>query len=136
MDDCIFCKIVKGEIPCYKIYEDDRVLVFLDIRPLSKGHTLVLPKEHFKNILDISEGLYEYMSKIVKKVSQVIQDRYNPEGILINQNNGQRAGQEVPHIHVHIKPIYMDTKVFDEADHRKEFSQDEMNRIKEELSFN
>ncbi|MBP6976081.1 HIT family protein [Candidatus Dojkabacteria bacterium] len=135
MDDCIFCKIVKGDIPCYKIYEDKKVIAFLDIKPLSKGHTLLLPKQHFENILDIPEDLYQYMSKIVKKVSQVIQDKYSPEGILINQNNGKRAGQEVPHIHVHIKPIYVDTTVFDEADHRKEFSQEQMNKVQEELSF-
>ncbi len=76
------------------------------------------------------------MSKIVKKVSKVIQDKYNPEGILINQNNGKRAGQEIPHIHIHIKPIYSDTKVFDEEGFRKTFSKEEMNKLKEELAFN
>ncbi len=136
MDDCIFCKIVKGEVPCYKTYEDEKVFVILDINPLSKGHTLVLPRQHFENILDIPEDLYEYMSKIAKRVSQVIQDRYNPEGILINQNNGKRAGQEIPHIHIHIKPIYADTVVLSEVDYRKELPKDEMLKIQSELSFN
>jgi len=135
MDDCIFCKIVKGEIPSYKIYEDEKVLAFLDIRPLSKGHTLVLPKEHYENILDIPEELYEYISKIVKRVSKVIQDRYSPEGILINQNNGKRAGQEVPHMHIHIKPIYEDTKVLSEMDYRKEFSKEDMLKFQKELTI-
>ncbi len=135
MDDCIFCKIVKGEIPCYKIYEDDKVLAFLDINPLSKGHTLVLPKEHFKNILDIPVELYEYISKIVKRVAINIQEKYIPEGILINQNNGKKAGQEVPHFHIHIKPIYSDTTVLSEANHRKEFPREEMLKIQKELTF-
>ena len=135
MDDCIFCKIVKGEIPSYKIYEDEKVLAFLDIRPLSKGHTLVLPKEHYENILDIPEELYEYISKIVKRVSKVIQDRYSPEGILINQNNGKRAGQEVPHMHIHIKPIYENTKVLSEMDYRKEFSKEDMLKFQKELTI-
>ncbi len=136
MDDCIFCKIVKGEIPCYKIYEDDKVISFLDIKPLSKGHALVLCKQHYENIFDIPLDTYEYMSGIVKKISMKLQEQYNPDGILINQNNGKRAGQEVPHMHVHIKPIYKDTKVFSEANHRKEFSKDEMLKIQEELTIN
>jgi len=135
MDDCIFCKIVKGDIPCYKIYEDEKVISFLDINPLSKGHALVLCKDHYENIFDIPEDLYEYMSKIVKRISLKLKERYNPEGILINQNNGQRAGQEVPHMHIHIKPIYADTKVFSEANHRKEFSKDEMLKIQNELTI-
>ncbi len=135
MDDCIFCKIVKGEIPCYKIYEDDKVISFLDIKPLSKGHALVLCKEHYENILDIPQDTYEYMCGVVKRVSLMLKEKYNPEGILINQNNGKRAGQEVCHMHIHIKPIYKDTKVFSEANHRKEFSREEMLKIQEELTF-
>ena len=135
MDDCIFCKIIKGDIPSYKIYEDEKVLAFLDIKPLSKGHTLVLPKKHYENILDIPEELYEYMSKIVKRVSLKIKQTYTPEGILINQNNGKRAGQEVPHIHIHIKPIYEDTKVLSEMDYRKEFSKEDMLMFEKELTI-
>lgn len=136
MDDCIFCKIVKGEIPCYKIYEDDKVISFLDIKPLSKGHALVLCKQHYENIFDIPLDTYEYMSGIVKKISMKLKEQYNPDGILINQNNGKRAGQEVPHMHIHIKPIYKDTKVFSEANHRKEFSKEEMLKFQEELTIN
>lgn len=134
MDDCIFCKIIKGEIPSYKIYEDDHILSFLDINPLSKGHTVVIPKEHYENILDIPEELYLEMSKVVKKISQLLNDKYHPEGILINQNNGKRAGQEIFHIHTHIKPIYDDTKVFSEADYRMKLSKEEMELLTEELS--
>ncbi len=135
MDDCIFCKIVKGDIPAYKVYEDERVYVFLDINPLSKGHTLVLPKEHYVNILDVPTDLYGYMNEVVKKVAQKIQDEYEPEGILINQNNGRKAGQEIDHIHIHVKPIYDDTKVFREGNHRKQLSEDEMKEIQEDLNI-
>ena len=133
MDDCIFCKIIKGDIPSYKIYENEHILSFLDINPLSKGHTIVIPKEHYENILDIPEELYLEMSRAVRKISQVLNDKYHPEGILINQNNGKRAGQEIPHIHIHIKPIYDDTKVFSEADYRMKLSKEEMELLTEEL---
>ncbi|NMC08786.1 HIT domain-containing protein, partial [Candidatus Microgenomates bacterium] len=67
MDDCIFCKIVKGDIPCYKVYEDEEVIAFLDIKPLSKGHVLVLPKKHFENIYDIPEDLLCKINVVAKK---------------------------------------------------------------------
>lgn len=135
MDDCIFCKIVRGEIPSYKIYEDDKVIAFLDINPLSKGHTLVLPKQHYVNILDMPEDLYCYIAKIVKRVSMILDEKYKPEGIIINQNNGNRAGQEVLHAHIHIKPVYKDTKILSEIGLRKSFSKEEMEKSVKELSF-
>jgi len=135
MEDCIFCKIVKGEIPSYKVYEDDKVFAFLDINPLSEGHTLVLPKEHYVNVLDVPEDIYAHMSKVVKRMAGKIQGEYKPEGILINQNNGRRAGQEIDHIHVHIKPIYEDTKVFRETNHRKKFEDEKMKKIQKELTL-
>jgi len=135
MDDCIFCKIVKGEIPAYKVYEDEKVYAFLDINPLSKGHTLVLPKKHYVNILDTPKELYGYMNEVVKKIAQKIQDEYEPEGILINQNNGRRAGQEIGHVHIHIKPIYKDTKVVGERSHRKQLPEEEMKKIQQDLTL-
>jgi histidine triad (HIT) family protein len=135
MDDCIFCKIAKGEIPSYKIYEDEKVIVFLDINPLSKGHSIVIPKEHYVNILDLPEELYLHMSKIVKKISQHLNDMYKPEGILINQNNGKRAGQEILHAHIHIKPIYEDTQTLSEVGLRKSFTKEDMEKYVKELSL-
>jgi histidine triad (HIT) family protein len=135
MSDCIFCKIVKGEIPAYRVYEDERVYAFLDINPLSKGHTLVLSKEHYVNVLDTPKELYGYMSEIVKKIAQKIEDEYKPEGILINQNNGRKAGQEIDHVHIHIKPIYEDTKVFREGKHRKQLPEEEMKKIQQDLTI-
>lgn len=133
MDDCIFCKIVKGEIPCYKIYENEEVLVFLDINPLSKGHVLVLPKEHYKDIQDIPEELLCSVNRVAKKIVKRIQEKYSPEGFIITQNNGQRAGQTIHHYHLHIKPIYEDTLTPDETNHRTEFTKEEMVLIAKEL---
>lgn len=133
MEDCIFCKIIKGEIPSYKIYEDENIYAFLDIKPLSKGHTLVLPKKHFKDILELPEELLLEVNKICKRIVSRIQTKYSPLGFLINQNNGERAGQTIPHYHLHIKPVYMDTVTPNEASHRQEFSKEEMNRIVNDL---
>ncbi len=135
MKDCVFCKIVSGEIPSFKVYEDDTVFAFLDINPLSKGHVLVLSKEHYENILEVPEEIYAHMAKIVKRISDKIQAVYKPEGILVNQNNGKRAGQEIMHIHIHVKPIYKDTTVFSEENHRKKFDNQKMKEIQKELAI-
>jgi diadenosine tetraphosphate (Ap4A) HIT family hydrolase len=85
--------------------------------------------------LDVPEDIYAHMSKVVKRMAGKIQGEYKPEGILINQNNGRRAGQEIDHIHVHIKPIYEDTKVFRETNHRKKFEDEKMKKIQKELTI-
>ena len=126
MDDCIFCKIVKGDIPIYKIYENEKVLAFLDIKPLSKGHTLVLTKEHYENIHDIPESLLCEVSKVVKMVANNIDEKLHPEGIIIRQNNKESAGQTIMHYHVHVKPIYEDTPRVTEAPYRKALSEEDM----------
>lgn len=111
MNDCIFCKIVKGEIHSYKIYEDDYVYAFLDINPVSRGHTLVVPKEHYADILEIPEDLLSKVNIVVKKLSSMIKERLECDGINILQNNGSCAGQTVLHYHVHIQPVYVDSKI-------------------------
>lgn len=133
MDDCIFCRIIKGEIPSYKVYEDENVYAFLDIQPLSKGHTLVLPKQHYKDIQDIPEELLCEVSKVSKRLVRRIQEKYSPLGFVINQNNGESAGQTIHHYHLHIKPVYEDTVIPDETDHRKELSKEEMNDVVKDL---
>lgn len=103
--DCIFCKIVNGDIPSYTIYEDDYVKCFLDINPISMGHTLIIPKKHFLDINDIDE---EYLLKIMmasKKIVSILNENFNPDGIKIVQNNGNL--QEVKHYHVHVIPNYI-----------------------------
>ncbi len=125
MEDCIFCKIVNGEIPSYKIYDRDDIIVMLDINPLSRGHVLVLPKQHYRDIHEIPEELVIKMASVVKEMSERIKERLNPEGIIIMQNNGKRAGQSVFHFHIHIKPVYSDTPVPQEEHLRKKITKDE-----------
>ncbi len=103
-EDCIFCKIIDGKIPCYKVYEDGDVIAFLDANPVSKGHTLVVPKEHVDDIHN-SEHM-EYMWRPLVKVSNAVRDAFGAEGVNIAQNNGEKAGQEVFHLHFHVTPIY------------------------------
>jgi len=103
-DDCIFCKIVEGEVPSHTVYEDENVMAFLDTNPVSKGHTLVIPKEHVDDIHG-AEGM-EYMWDAIVDVSNAVKDAFGAEGVNIAQNNGAKAGQEVFHLHFHITPIY------------------------------
>ncbi len=102
--DCIFCKIIAGEIPCYKVYEDDDVLAFLDVAPVNYGHILVLPKKHFINMEDIPEQELCAVIKIVKKVGQAIKQGLSVPGYNVQVNNDPVAGQVVPHIHFHVIP--------------------------------
>ena len=101
--DCIFCKIIKGEIPCYKVYEDEDTLAFLDIQPVNPGHTLVVPKQHFQNLEAIPEDLLAKVMVTVKKVAKTIKDNIAPS-YNIQENNDPIAGQVIPHIHWHIIP--------------------------------
>ena len=133
MGDCIFCKILKGDISCYKTYEDENVIAFLDILPLSKGHTLVLPKKHFRDILEISDEELCATMKALKRVTKHIQKVYKPEGIIVSQNNGKKAGQAVFHIHFHIKPVYNSTTIVSEVNLRREYSKEEMENIVKDL---
>ncbi len=103
MEDCIFCKIVKGEIPSYKIYEDDGVLAFLDIMPFEKGHTLIIPKEHYRDIEDIPEELFLKINKVAQKIAKHFIEKLNC-GINIITNNRQIAGQEIFHFHLQVIP--------------------------------
>ncbi len=103
MVDCIFCKLAKGEIPCAKVYEDKYVLAFLDISPINKGHTLVIPKKHYASIMDLPKPLLHKVIDVVQKVSKAL--LATPEsGVNITQNNGAAAGQFVFHAHFHVMP--------------------------------
>lgn len=104
--DCIFCKIVNGEIPSYKIFEDEKNLAFLDIAPTSYGHTLVIPKIHYKNLEEIPEGELQNLAVAIKKVGALLKEKLKISGYNITENNDPIAGQIVPHIHFHIVPRY------------------------------
>ncbi|MBQ9430533.1 MAG: HIT family protein [Kiritimatiellae bacterium] len=102
--ECIFCKIIKGEIPSSKIFEDDHVVAFLDIGPCEKGHTLVVPKCHAARITDLpAEELLPAM-EAVRRIAKLLCARLGCDGFNVLQNNGECAGQTVPHVHFHVVP--------------------------------
>ena len=105
-NNCIFCAIAAGEIPSFKIYEDELVLAYLDINPFSKGHTLVIPKAHSSGLLDTSDEMLAAVIARVKKVAAHLKEKLGCEGFNILQNNGAAAGQTVMHLHFHIVPRY------------------------------
>lgn len=106
MEDCIFCKIIKGEIPSYKVAETEEAYAFLDIGPLSYGHTLVLPKKHIKNIFEADpKDLYPVLD-LVQKIAALMKEKLPCDGVNILINNGEAAGQSVHHCHWHIIPRF------------------------------
>lgn len=105
-NNCIFCAIAAGEIPSFKVYEDDIVLAFMDINPFTKGHVLVVPKEHSEGLLDTSDETLSAVISRVKKIAAHMKTALACDGFNILQNNGEAAGQTVKHLHFHIVPRY------------------------------
>ncbi len=106
-DDCIFCKIAAGEIPCSKIFENEQILAFMDIAPLNKGHLLVIPKDHFETVLDIDDETYGRLFSIISRIAKGVGVSINPDGMTVMQLNGKASDQVVPHLHIHIVPRWM-----------------------------
>jgi len=104
MEDCIFCKIVKGDIPCFKVYEDDRILAFEDVNPISDGHTLIIPKAHAENLWEISGEDLTAIHLASKKVADAIKEVLKPAGVAVLQLNGRGVNQVVMHYHLHLIP--------------------------------
>ena len=105
-NNCIFCKIIGGEIPSNTIYEDDTFKVILDVNPATKGHCLIIPKEHFDNIYSLDDKTAAHVFQVAVKVANAINDSLHPVGLNVVQNNGEAAGQTVFHFHMHIIPRY------------------------------
>ncbi len=104
MEDCIFCKIVRGEIDSAKIWEDDKFLAILDTNPVGEGHTLVIPKKHYETLMDLGEEIsFKYISAL-QEVAKILMEKYNCEGFNVVLNNGKAAGQIVKHVHFHLLP--------------------------------
>ncbi|ETT82065.1 HIT family protein [Viridibacillus sp. FSL R5-0477] len=112
MSDCLFCKIIDGSIPSMKVYEDEFVYAFMDIGPLSKGHTLLIPKEHVANIFEMSSEVASNLFAVAPKIANAIKDTFNPAGMNLVNNNGEAAGQTVFHFHLHFIPRYDETDGF------------------------
>lgn len=104
--NCLFCKIVTKQIPSENIYEDGSSLAFLDIHPKARGHTLIIPKTHAENILDISPESLQALILTIQKVTGILHASLNPAGFTIGINHGKGAGQEVDHLHVHVIPRF------------------------------
>ena len=110
-DNCIFCKIAAGDIPSATIYEDNDFRVILDIEPASKGHALILPKEHYANLYELSDELAAKALIVAKKVITKMTGILGCDGYNVVQNNGEAAGQTVFHFHIHLIPRYKDDNV-------------------------
>jgi histidine triad (HIT) family protein len=104
--NCLFCKIIDGKIPAMVVYENDDVLAFLDIEPRALGHTLIIPKHHSSNIVDLPELLVAPLFSAVKAVANLLISRLGAEGLTIGINQGQASGQVVDHLHVHLLPRF------------------------------
>jgi histidine triad (HIT) family protein len=113
MDDCIFCKIIAGQIPTTKIYEDEVVFSFLDIGPVSDGHTLVIPKQHFEKLHDCPADFLGQVCSRIGKISKAVMTGMTSDGYNVLCNNGEAAGQIVSHLHFHIIPRNTGDGVFD-----------------------
>ena len=132
-DDCIFCKIAAGEIPSRKIYEDSDLIAIMDLNPTSKGHSLIIPKEHCTNIYDIDEDIAAKVMKTAKKLATKMTVALNCDGFNLLQNNGETSGQTMFHFHMHLIPRYKD------ADNNMlkftsvSFSDEEMDAIRDQI---
>jgi histidine triad (HIT) family protein len=107
-NNCIFCKIANGEIPSRTLYEDKDFRVILDLNPATKGHALIIPKEHYKNLYEISDDTAAKVLPLAKKMAALITDKLGAEGFNLMQNNNEIAGQSVFHFHMHLIPRYSD----------------------------
>jgi len=128
-DKCIFCKIIDKSIPSKVLFENDKNLAFLDIFPVSKGHTIVIPKNHYKNLEEIPNNELSELFEIVKKVSILIHKKLKVDGYNILQNNFRAAGQAVNHFHVHIIPRRNEDGKFKLFIPKKQAKEEELNQI-------
>ena len=136
-ENCIFCKIIAGEIPSRTIYEDSDFKVILDVNPASKGHALILPKDHCANIYEISEELLVKAVKLAKKLASHMTEVLHCDGLNVLQNNGEVAGQTVFHFHMHLIPRYENMKNKDLLNWTyEEFTDDEQDEICRKLQLN
>ncbi len=131
--DCIFCKIVKGEIPATKVFEDDKTLAFMDIAPLIKGHTLVIPKNHAETVMEVDPDDFKAVGITIKKVIKGLKDGLGAEGVIVLQLNGKAANQVVPHYHVHLIPRWSGDGLRLLNWKTNEFSQEEMSKIAQSI---
>ncbi|NLF92736.1 MAG: HIT family protein [Oligosphaeraceae bacterium] len=129
VNDCVFCKIIQGEIPCSKVYEDDLVLAFLDIAPFNYGHALIVPKDHHHSITTLPQEYLTRMMCIAPKIAVAQMRELKAEGFNLLLNNGRCAGQEVPHCHLHVIPRLVDDAPLLNISHKKYSDTAAMNEL-------
>ena len=129
-NNCIFCKLANGEIPTNTVYEDEDFRVILDASPATKGHSLILPKEHYANLYEIDEEVAAKAMKLAKKLAVNMKETLHCDGVNILQNNEETAGQTVFHFHMHVVPRYKDARNDDILQWtHEEFSEEEIKEI-------
>ncbi|MCE9585387.1 HIT family protein [Candidatus Nomurabacteria bacterium] len=133
MEECIFCKIIKGQIPSTKIYEDDKTLAFLDIAPVNIGHALIIPKEHYANIYETPEDTMSDIIKVAKKISLAVKEAVKAEGVNITMNNNHAAGQVIFHSHIHVIPRFSNDG-FELWHGKRAYEDDEMKSVAENIT--
>ncbi|MEQ2525614.1 HIT family protein [Bacillaceae bacterium CLA-AA-H227] len=138
MSDCIFCKIVKGEIPSAKVFENEHVVAFLDISQVTKGHTLVIPKIHKENVYELTPDIAKNLFEVVPKIANALKATYNPVGLNLLNNNGEEAGQSVFHYHMHLLPRYGEGDGFGAVwkSHQSEYTPEDYQNMASEIQAN
>lgn len=135
-EQCIFCKIIRGDIPCAKVFENEHVLAFLDISQVTKGHTLVIPKVHKKDIYELTPDIASHLFEAVPQIANAIKEQYGPVGLNLLNNNGEAAGQTVFHYHMHILPRYGNGDGFGAVwkSHQSEYTPEDLQKIASTIS--
>ena len=136
-EDCIFCSIVAGDIPARTVHETDDVMAFLDANPLARGHTLVIPKAHAKHVGDLDDDLASSLLAVVAELTPRVQSTVGADAANVGVNDGEAAGQEVPHVHVHIIPRFDDdggAPIHAVAGERPDLTDDELDAVAEAIA--
>lgn len=131
--DCLFCQMIKGQIPCYKVYEDDHTFAFLDIYPVNKGHTLIVPKTHQRDIRDAEPESLQHLMRTAQKLAREYKQSLGAVGYNLKINNGKQAHQEVMHLHLHLIPRYKNDGLKLIHD-RKETEEEKLEQIQKNIS--
>ncbi len=136
MSDCIFCKIINGEIPSTKVFENEHVLAFLDISQVTKGHTLVIPKVHKENLFELTPEIAKELFSVVPEIARAIKQEFNPIGLNSLNNNGEAAGQSVFHFHMHLIPRYGEGDGFGAVwkTHTSEYTPEDLTTIADSIA--
>lgn len=134
-ENCIFCKILNGDIPSRTIFEDEAFQVIMDVEPATKGHCLILPKNHYANLFEMPDEVAAKVLPIAKKVATHLKDTLQCDGINLVQNNGEAAGQTVHHFHMHVIPRYEGGNTKDVTWSHSEFRAEELDAIRDQIKM-